>query len=414
MDPSYQDKSNLDEIIFSRVRAVVLNLVNTKERIDKEGIKGDSGDNLKRLLSQTIEIVEQQVESVLDEIGEIQREDVKIRRSSRIHRVLEEFLYLLDLVQSGTQQIQTELGYLVRTALKELQHSDIKILIIPGSSLSTTNLSIGLEDLFEFFTDVRSFIQSDFPFYWIIYAPPSFTRAPLNWPLIGHEIGHILERQKWNLVKDYYPYPIVSSPVRLPYSTRDTKSYYAQEFQADFVALTYFGPIFARRLLAIYYTRELVISPTHPSWTERFGAIAQKLEETGFVTEASDLKAVSVEESSLISRDRIEHLSEIIVKTAEILGQENCDYNPNDIEEKKAASRLERLALYTKDMRTLLNVADKVLRKKKASISGTNAESRKRDLESDFDYILRDSIRLSYVKQFVQPAMDLDRNSTSS
>ena len=94
--------------------------------------------------------------------------------------------------------------------------------------------------------------------------PSSVIRTPLNWPLVVHEIGHILERQKWNLVDAHYPYPIVPS-----LAPDDMKSCYAQEFQADFVAVSYFGPVFARRLLEVYYTRACGISKTHPQWKDR-------------------------------------------------------------------------------------------------------------------------------------------------
>jgi hypothetical protein len=399
------DEFSLDETIFSRIRAAVRNLQNTREQIQKEGIEGDIDDTTERLVCGIIETIEQQIGPILYEIGAIQRQNIKIRRSSRVHRVLEEFLYLVDLIRSGAYQIPSELRYLTRVALEELGCPHGKILIVPGSALSTANLSNGLEELFEILTDVRAFIQQNFAFYWIMYVPPSLTRTPLNWPLIGHEIGHILERQKWEIVNGYYSYPIVSSPIRLPYYEPDTKSYYAQEFQADFVALCYFGPIFARRLLRNYYTRELVISPTHPAWTERFGAIADRLEQMGFSTEATTLRQVSEAEPSLIGRDRIEHLNVIFSKTEDMLIQVNCTYNPDHIGEKKATDRLSRFAVYTDNTKILLNVADKVVEKMLAAVSGPNMESTKRDMESDFDYLLKDSIRLNYIKRLVSPVL---------
>jgi len=402
VDPSFQGEFNLDQIIVSRIRASIQNLANAKQQVERQGIKGDTYDNLKKLLCEIVEIVEVDIEDILDEIAQISREDIKIHRSDRIHRVLEEFLYLVDTIQTTTSQTPLELYYLARVTLCGLGHEDIKVVLISGASLGTTNLADGLKNLFSgFFNQVLTYIDSHFPFYWIIYVPPSLVRAPLSWPLIAHEIGHVLERQEWKVVNKHYPYPTVSSPTRQPYIESDVKSRYAQEFQADFVALSYFGPIFAHRLLAIYYTRELVISPTHPSWSERFAALAGKLEEMGFLAEATKLRQVGGEEAPLISRERIEHLDDIFSETAGLLSGAGCLYTRDAAKEKKAQSRLARFSPYTDDMRTLLNVADVVI---ESMLQSTDGLAKKRELESEFDYLLLDSIRLTYIKQTSQPA----------
>lgn len=397
MGRSFPGESSLDQIIVSRIRAAVANLVNAKGQIEKEGIKGDTDDSLKRLLVGIIEKVDEQIELVLQEIQEIRSEDVKRERSDRVHRNLEGFLCDVDLIRTATHQIPIELYYFTKAALRQLGHEGVKVVLIPEAALETTNLSDAFRSLFTFFDNVLTYISSDFPFYWIIFMPPSVIRTPLNWPLIAHEIGHILERQKWNLVDAHYPYPVVPS-----LTPADMKSCYAQEFQADFVALSYFGPIFARRLLQIYYAREFLISKTHPSWRERFDALAEKLEGMGFLTEAAILKEVSSrEEPSLITRGSVEHLNEILTETARILNQSSCVYTQDLDKEKKVKSRLDGSTPYTDDMRTLLNVAEGVL---KGILQSTSDPAEKRELESDLDYLLIDSIRLTYIKQISQPA----------
>jgi hypothetical protein len=406
VDPSFQSESILDQRIVSRIQAAVRNLANAKEQIQKEGIKGDTDDSLKRLLVGIVEKVEEQVEQILQEIAEITNEDIKISRSDRVHRNLEQFLFDLDLMGTATLQIPTELYYLTKASLRDLGHEDVKVVLIPEASLGTTNFSDALRELFVSFDNVLTYINSVFPFYWIILVPPSLIRTPLNWPLIAHEIGHILERQKWNLVKEYYRYPIVPS-----LSPPDIKSYYAQEFQADFVALLYFGPIFARRLLEIYYTREFMISKTHPSWRERFEAIADELEKAGFSTEATHLKEVSKkEEPSMIGRGSVEHLKNILSEIESKLSGSSCIYTQDDAEEKQAKRRLDRFVPYTDAIRTLLNVADSVLQSKLQAVSDPTD---KRNVERDFDYLLVDSIRLNYIKHLVQPA-SLDCRSALS
>jgi len=192
MGPSSQDESNLDQIIVSRIRASIQNLANARQQVERRGIKGDTYDALKKLLCEIVKNVEANIEDILDEIAQISTEDIKIHRSDRIHRVLEEFLYLIDTIQTTTSQIPLELYYLTRVIFRELGHEDIKVVLISGTSLGTTNLADGLKNLFSgFFDHILTYIDSHFPFYWIIYVPPSLVRSPLSWPLIAHEIGHV-------------------------------------------------------------------------------------------------------------------------------------------------------------------------------------------------------------------------------
>jgi len=396
VDRSFSGESSLDQIIISRIQTAVANLVNAGEEIKKEGIKGDTDDSLKRLLEGIIEKIDEQIEPVLQEIREIKKEDVKRERSDRVHRNLEGFLYDVALIRTASLQIPIELYYFTKAVLGQLGHKDVKVVFIPGASLGTTNLSDNLKNFFEFFEDICNYIDSAFPFYWIILTPPSLTMKPLNWPLIAHEIGHILEIEKWQFVKKYYEYPVAPSLYQ-----RDLKAYYTREFQADFVAVSYFGPIFAKRLLAIYDTGEFVIPLTHPPRRERFTAIAEKLEGMGFSSEANALRRIIEREEFMIGPAPIEHLDEILSETARVLHESNSTYIQDHEEAKKAKNRLTGFAAYTDDMRTLVNVAHEVW---EGILQSTSDLAGIRELETDFDYLLIDSIRLTYIKQISQPA----------
>ena len=171
MGPLSPEQSSLDQRIVSRIRAAVRNLASAREQIKKEGIKGDTDNSLKRLLVGIVEKVEAQVEQILQEIAEISREDIKIGRSDRVHRNLEQFLFQLDLIRTTTLQIPLELYYFTKATFRQLGYKDVKVVLIPGASLGTTNLSEALTSLFVFFDDVLTYIKSVFPFYWIGVNP---------------------------------------------------------------------------------------------------------------------------------------------------------------------------------------------------------------------------------------------------
>jgi len=400
--PSFPGDANLDQIIASRIEASVQNLIESAHRVGREGIKGDTYGTLKELLCGVVDIVKDGLGDILDEIAQIPEQDLKIHRSNRIHRVLEEYHYLVDTIESNTKQVPLEQYYFVRCVLHSLKQSDIKLVLISGASLGTINLSDGLKKLFaRLFSDVGHFIDARFPFYWIIYVPPSLAGMPLNWSLITHEIGHMLEKQKWQVVKKYYGYPALEISSRQPFIESDVKSRYAQEFQADYVAVSCFGPAYALKLLAVYYTREIVVSPTHPAWRERFAMIAERLEKTGFSSQAASLKQVGGGEKSLISRDGLEHLHTILSETEAKLNETESVFMHEPVGTERAKNRLRQFAPYTDDVRTLLCAADEALSILLSSVSNSDKSS---DIERDFNYLIADSIRLSYIKQMSHPA----------
>ncbi len=402
MAPSFPGNNDLDQIISSRINASIQNLIESARTLDREGIRGDTHGTLKELLCGIVDIVKDGIKDILDEIAQITEQDVKIHRSDRIHRLLEEYHYLIDTIESNTQQIPLEQYYFVRNVLNSLQQGDIKFVIISGPELGTANLSDALKASFvDIFDKIVNFLNTKFPFYWIINVPPSLASTPLNWSLIIHEVGHILEKQKWQIVKNYYGYPTPWTSSSQPLVEGDVKSRYSQEFQADFIAVSCFGPAYALKLLALYYTREISISPTHPAWIERFALMAEQLEKMGFSTQAVKLNQVNEGEKSLISRDRIEQLQTILSETEAKLKQTGYGFTCEPTATERAKNRLNQFTSYTDDIRTLLCAADEALSSLLNSISDTDKKS---DVESDFNYLIADSIRLSYIKQMSFPA----------
>lgn len=404
MVPLSPGDAELDRVIRSRIHASIHNLVEAAQLIERQGIKGDTDGTLKDLLCGIVRIIDSGINDILNEISLIRESEVKSHRSNRIHRVLEEYHNLIDLIEFNTPQIPLELNYLERCILHCLNQDEMKVVLISGASLSTANLSEGLKRMFsDLFTDVVDFLTNTFAFYWIVYVPPSLIATPLNWALITHEVGHMMEKQKWGIVKKYYGYPPIWASAYQPLVEKDIKSRYAQEFQADYVAVSCFGTAFSSKLLAIYYTREIMISATHPSWKERFAVLAYRLEQVGFKSQASELKKVGGDEQPLISHESIERLNDILKETDDKLKDTRSvlKCQPNEIQ--KAKDRLSQFAPYTEDVRTLLCAADDALSNVLSSVPPTIST---REIERDFNYLIADSIRLSYIRQVSYPAFN--------
>ncbi|MDI6815174.1 MAG: hypothetical protein QMC90_03760, partial [Dehalococcoidales bacterium] len=69
MGSSFQGQSNCNEIRFSRIQAAVGNLANAKGQIEKEGIKGDVDESLRRFLCGIFDRVQVEINDIVQEIS---------------------------------------------------------------------------------------------------------------------------------------------------------------------------------------------------------------------------------------------------------------------------------------------------------------------------------------------------------
>ena len=68
--------------------------------------------------------------------------------------------------------------------------------------------------------------------------------------------------------------------------------------------------------------------------------------------------------------------------------------------DENAFKRLKKFAPYTEDVRILLNAAEKT---KRHILAEQKDEAT--DIEKEFNYLLADSIRLSYIRRFFEPIL---------
>jgi hypothetical protein len=137
----------------------------------------------------------------------------------------------------------------------------------------------------------------------VICLSPTIINNPLDWPLMGHEIAHILEKESMKVVQKYYPelrpieYSLASSrlagsPVMAPRSQPDRyEPKWCLEIACDIIATVAFGPIYGIRLLEDFHKpSELELSESHPFFKTRFRFIADELDHLGWKKEAEELR----------------------------------------------------------------------------------------------------------------------------
>ena len=123
--------------------------------------------------------------------------------------------------------------------------------------------------------------------------------------------------------------------------------------------------------------------------------MVESLEEMGFNPQVVNLNQVGASESHLISRDGLEHLNTILSETETKLTQTESilKFDPAKIEQAK--NRLCQFAPYTDDVRILLCAADEALQ---SLLSSVSSSEKKGEIEEDFNCLIADSMRLSYIK----------------
>ena len=99
---------------------------------------------------------------------------------------------------------------------------------------------------------------------------------------------------------------------------------------------------------------------------------------------------------SMIPKDSLEFLNQILMQTRGLLEREDAIYKTNENNINRSREALTKFIPYTDDMKSLLNVAGEV---KKNLLENAKSTKKKEKVEKFFDPLIKDSIRLSYLKR---------------
>lgn len=391
-----------NEFLISRIRNYSHLLKATKEEVEQTKIRGSGESRFKKLASKLIADL---LKGLQRNIALMKRVDIdpdgKSALSEGIHQSLEAFLNWVDLILRHCNAVDIEMHQFVSQILEDLDFKDMDYLLLSGWELSETSLSESLKKLFSgIFPLASDTLANEFPSFCILFIPQSLLKNPINWPLCVHEIGHMIENEKLKIVESFYSRPEFG-PVstRITYSIEALKYRYSKEFQADYFATTFFGPVFPNQLVDNYFTKEVFIHPTHPSWEERIRALVEVLRTMGLQGAAENLKNKSSSIStgpSMIPKDSLEFLNQILMQTRGLLEREDAIYKTNENNINRSREALTKFIPYTDDMKSLLNVAGEV---KKNLLENAKSTKKKEKVEKFFDPLIKDSIRLSYLKR---------------
>ena len=400
MDISAQQ--HLQGEILSESKVLANKILNDIEQeVANAEMHGLSEDYFKDLISQVTGRLRSDLRSFFADLELVTDPDVIFHRTVLVKRLLEDFEYEVAMVINESSGVPIELYNFIEYILLDLKQAGLnrpEYVLLQGRDLSTTNLSSGLLRLFESFPRTKAIIESKYPFLHEILLPPSLVRSTVDWVFVVHEIGHIIENEFLKIIDSIYPGPAYAdfSP-----EASVVKRLYSKEFQADAIATLLIGPVLVHRTIKSYYTREIRISPTHPAWSERLAVMQEVLKRLKVEFGAlSELISGIPRETPLIQRSSIERLQEILDATLSHFSE--VQYKQTEAELQYCRKRIESMNPYSGKITILLNTA---IDSKEKLLGKVSKKKQRESLERDFNYLLKDSIRLSYIRRIAEPLL---------
>jgi len=179
---------------------------------------------------------------------------------------------------------------------------------------------------------------------WIIEVPVKVEGNIFEWPILLHELAHIIEHKL----------RIVNNKFRRSYTIEELERgvvnavdyYHCKEYLCDYIALLLCGPLWLFMLYDLYLTPTYRLPKTHPEWTRRVAVLKERISDFLNDVKKSINKYRSGSALSNIdrplSREGIEQLTKLINNIEQIKLEPvyhkppHLDQTLNDVENKLA------------------------------------------------------------------------------
>lgn len=387
----------LDRLLAKRLLSFQDLLKEAREGLEAIRLPGHSQPPLK-LVQRIIDSLIDEINVTSEELAFVENDQDKFRRTRSLHDSLEQFVHFVHTVVLASRSLPSALFQMIEMAESQLPKEwQFGFLIWNYTDLATLNMNSYMAKVLQPFVNTRQSMDDE-PQCWVFGVPRSILDEPLNWPLVAHEIAHVLEQSQLHAVESVYGPRPARTPD--PYEPKVLKFRHAEEYQADFLAAYFFGPSFIMRIVSSYFSQEIHISATHPAWEERIEALRDvglpKLPSSAFYkTLISDaIKGISFK-GGMVAHEVVD-LPAILEETAKQVTGKLPPFDCESPELKKARERLGRFLPYAEDYRCLLNAA---VLEERTGLSAYQSEAlgpSGRE-EREYRYLVADCTRLCYV-----------------
>lgn len=244
------------EIISERLRTYKIHLRRFSESLDEADLFWKSGLPVKTALKEVATSLIKEIDIKIAELEAADEPWLKATLSRASVLGLEEFIHFgeslvkdIRYIQKDHRSVGKELYYFVQCVLDDFSAYPVTVVITTHTSLRTISFWEILKKTLEQFPDTKSLISSrrSASRIWIVQVPLSLLRNPLNWALVAHELGHIMEIEYIRIVDPAFALKADELKWFTPNVIRTHKRH-AMEYQADLFASIVLGPVFAKIL----------------------------------------------------------------------------------------------------------------------------------------------------------------------
>lgn len=262
-----QYSADLSEVIRYRLieieRAIKQAIDKVKEKrlnsTREKEIKDILIKNLNDFLAFSKEILEKQIQKL--------NTDTLIELVDHYRTSCDYYLSLIEYVLSGESAI--ELYYFLDAYVDlfpEIRNK-VEIVIARGE----TPLTFPIFPIFK-----KQSQEQQIKRLWVILVPPRVENNPFEWPIILHELAHILEAEEFKIIKKRFGSECDPQIARETESTSEIDRCHCLEYMCDYFALLMCGLIWLFRLYDIYLIPTYRLPKTHPEWFRRIEVLGNK------------------------------------------------------------------------------------------------------------------------------------------
>lgn len=380
------------QLILLRLIGFQRNINLEIDRVGAAKLRTYEAENVTQLLLSALEYMRVFLEAFILEIGKGRVTTLSAEQLSDTFRItLDNLTYLIhSMINDEAPSVIYDFLDLFRRNYRMPHHS---IVVIRGVKLCCYCLNDSIQE-----SGIN--LNGDFYRVWVIECPTRIEIDPFEWPIILHELGHIIERESLNvlvnmkLITNHYELHIRSSE-----NVQDLHLHHILEYVCDMIACRLIGPVFLFRIMDSYLIRAFTLSRTHPEWTSRLNFLLNAVpysHKMAISPDADPLFTQAKEEGekpSIINPPP--NLNEVInyLDSLTFIAQLSKD----SID--KCKDRIKQFKPYTEDISTLMNASYIILRNRLFSQDVIQLfQDNEYKLSSEFSYLIADCIRLTRIR----------------
>jgi hypothetical protein len=275
-----EDRLNKEK---QRVRNEVLRFTQLILDIERRRYRGPHIERLKELLKNCQNALDEDLNARLDVATSHLPLHIASMRLSTMRNLIKELIDFMYLVVSRSERVPRELYYLLDTFLENHDVSTRYVLFVwDEMAVTTFEHILELNNMRNWFPIFFQKID-DKRFYFVQVISDFVEReASLDWPIVLHEMSHIVCYEK-NTYSKYLPKTSILEALRTIHELRlprqAQKKLYVSEYLADLLTTRAIGTVYGWRFLENYGTYHDILDPgrTHPAPGKRVKKILTEI-----------------------------------------------------------------------------------------------------------------------------------------